>query len=231
MRSASRRRRTNQALDIYEESIDSLRACLILPREHRELQILGVASSVPGEGKTSVATQLAVSIARSTGHRTLLVDADLRSPDVHNVFHLANEPGLAKVLDGAALLDDAIDTSWSPTVHVLPAGQLHKSPHELFGNGRWRSLLEDLRPRYEHIIIDTPPVLAASEALAIGSQADATVFCVLRERSREDQIKLAYKRLTAAGGKVLGVVLNAVPAHHYEFRYGSYSYQRNQQTA
>ena len=169
---------------------------------------------------------MVVSLARANSQLTLIIDADLRSPDVYHIFKLGNEPGLAKLLDDQCTLEEAIDTSWGSLVHVLPAGQLHKSPHELLGNGRFGKLLDEVRGRYAHIVIDTPPILAASESLVISKYADGTILCAMRGRSRVDQVQLAHRRLLAAGGNTLGAVLNAVPASSYAFTYGSYSYRQ-----
>ena len=129
------------------------------------------------------------------------------------------------MLDGQCTLDEAINTQWSECLHVLPAGRLHKSPHELFGNGRFADVLQEARARYQHIIIDTPPILAASESLVISKQCDGTLLSAMRGRSREDQVQLAHRRLQSAGGHPLGAVLNAVPTRSYEFTYGKYGYR------
>jgi len=183
-----------------------------------------VTSAVNHEGKTSVAAQLAVSIARASGELTLLIDGDMRSPDVHNVFDIPLEPGLAEVLDHQHSLEDAIATSWSKYVHLVPAGKLHSSPHKLLGNGSMKSLLDKVPNRYRYIVIDTPPVLAASESLVLAKAADASLICAMQDVSRVDQVAKTYERLVAAGGNPIGTVLNGVPARRYAYRYGSYSY-------
>lgn len=146
-------------LTVFEESIDALRTHLMLSDEFKEMQVLAVTSAAAEEGKTSVAAQLAVNIAWVSGKRTLLIDGDMRSPDIHTVFDIAPEAGLAEVLDGKCSLDDAIIRLKNNYTDVLPAGKLGTSPHRLLGNGALRSLLEEVRAEYDFIIIDTPPVL------------------------------------------------------------------------
>jgi capsular exopolysaccharide synthesis family protein len=177
---------------------------------------------VSREGKTSLATQLAISIATSSGKPTLLVDGDLRSPDVHRIFGIDRSPGVVEVLHGEVPLDDAIDTSFSGQLHVLTAGSADISPHRIIGNGKFEMLVDNLRERYQHIVIDTPPILAASEALIMAHTADAAILCVRRDFSRVDQVREAYSRLEDAGVKAAGAVLNGIPARHYAYRYGSY---------
>lgn len=211
---------------LFEESIDSLRTCLVLSEPLKDARVFAVTSAASQEGKTSVASQLAVSIARSTGELTLLVDGDMRSPDVHNVFHTELEPGLSQLLDGNCSLEDAVITDWSAGLHLLPAGQLHSSPHRLAGSGAFNELMELLRGRYRYIIVDTPPVLPASEALVMAKAADASLVCAMRNYSRLNQIRAVYDRLDAADANPVGVVLNGVPARRYAYSYGKYGYQR-----
>lgn len=156
-------------VQLYEESINGLRTYLTLIESARGRRVLAVTSSISREGKTSLAAQLAISVANSTGKPTLLIDGDMRSPDLHRVFDVECGPGLAEVLAGECPLEEAIETSFSNRLHVLTAGRLGVSPHQLTGSGEFAVLIEKLRGMYEHIIIDTPPILAASESLLMVS--------------------------------------------------------------
>lgn len=212
---------------LFEESIDSLRTSLTLSEKLGDMKILAITSAANREGKTSVASQLAVSFARATGKQLLLIDGDMRCPDIHNVFDVDLEPGLAKVLSGECSLEEAIITSWSDLVHLLPAGRLEVNPHTLLGNGAWASVLAEIPARYQYVLIDTPPVLSASEALVMTKEADASLVCVMRDVSRMDQIRRILDRLEAAGSRPVGIVLNGVPVKNYSYRWGEYSYIRS----
>ena len=216
--------RIGEDVRVFEESIDSLRTTLTLSDELRGMRLLAVTSAANHEGKTSVAAQLAMSLARATGAKTLLIDGDMRSPDIHKLFKVPLEPGLAEVLGGSCPLADAIVTSWSEWVHLLPAGKLRKNPHHLLGNGAWQALLAAIPGDYRYVIIDTPPVLAASESLVLAKAADASLVCAMRDVSRMDQVRKASERLQAAGSRVIGTVLNGVPTRQYAFRYGTYAH-------
>lgn len=215
-------------VELFEESIDSLRTSLILAEDQHQVQVMAVASAVSGEGKTSVSSQLAVSLARATGKPVLLIDGDMRSPDIHNIFQIQRIPGLAEVLGGKCRLEDAINRSWSDAVHLLPAGDLHCSPHKLMGTQSFQQLLEEVRLWYRYIVIDTPPVLAASEALIMAREADGVLLCAMRDHSRESHVRLAYRRLIQTGARPLGKVLSGVPVRQYAYRYGTYNYVRPQ---
>jgi capsular exopolysaccharide synthesis family protein len=213
-------------ISLFEESIDSLRTSLVLSEDIGDLQVIAVTSAISGEGKTSLASQLALSISRASGEPTLLIDADMRSPDIHKVFQVAQEPGLAQVLDRQCSAQDAIVTGWSRNLHILPAGKLGKSPHKLLGAGALSSVLDELRATYRYIIIDTPPVLSASESLVFCKAAEGVLVCTMRDVSRVRQVKLACDRLVAANARPIGAVLNGVPTNHYAYTYGTYSYRR-----
>jgi capsular exopolysaccharide synthesis family protein len=212
----------SREVGLFEESIDSLRTSLLLANENEQTQVLAVASAISGEGKTSIASQLAVSIARATGQPVLLIDGDMRAPDIHKIFDLPLGPGLAEVLDRKVSLEDAINRAWSEHLHILPAGELHMNPHKLIGSESFEAMLNEVRLWYRYIIIDTPPVLAASESLVIARHADSTLLCAMRDHSRENHLKLAYRRLLATGAKAVGVVFSGVPSRYYAYRYGAY---------
>lgn len=209
---------------LFEESVDSLRTGLILSEPLKDMQILAVTSAISREGKTSLASELAVSIARSSGEPTLLIDADMRSPDIHKIFDIPLGPGLADVLDGRISITEAIVTDWGQGIHILPAGKLQSSPHKLLGSGALKNILHELRATYRYIIIDTPPILPASEALVIAGSADATLICAKRDVSRVDQVETAFERLALTGAPPAAVVLNDVPARSYLYSYGRYAY-------
>jgi capsular exopolysaccharide synthesis family protein len=225
-RAASAGDAPSRELQLFEESIDGLRTYLSLVQSLQGMRVLAVASSISREGKTSLASQLAVSIASSTGEPTLLIDGDLRSPDIHRIFDVDRGPGVVEVLQGKTTLDEAIETGFSRKLHLLTAGQLDVSPHRILGSGEFTALIENLKGTYRHIVIDTPPILAASEALVMARTADATILCVRRDFSRLDQVQEAYARLQGASVKTAGAVLNGIPSRAYAYRYGSYYYDR-----
>jgi polysaccharide biosynthesis transport protein len=212
----------NWELQIYEESIDGLRTRLTLMQRLQGMRVLAVASSISREGKSSLAAQLAMSLSSASGEPTLLIDGDFRSPDIHRIFGIKRTPGLADVLCGSSTVEDAIQIHLGESLHLLAAGNLAVSPHRATGNGELAQLVERLKATYRYIIIDTPPVLAASEALVMARAADAAILCVRRDFSRVEQVKEAHSRLVAAGVNVAGAVLNGIPMHNYTFRYGSY---------
>jgi capsular exopolysaccharide synthesis family protein len=221
-RRADASRSLDYELGVFEESIDSLRTGLVLSKHDREMRILAVSSAVSGEGKSSIASQLAVSLARSCGLPILLIDGDMRSPDLHRIFRTPLHPGLADVLTGGTPIADCVNKSWSEHVHILPAGKLTKSPHKLVGGERFAKVVQWARDNYRYVVIDTPPILAASESMVMARSADCTLICAMRDVSRESHVRLTYQRLLSVGANPIGTVLSGVPTRQYARRYGAY---------
>jgi len=217
-------KRILRELAMFEETIDTLRTNLLLAHDSDTIRVVAVTSAVSDEGKTSVAVQLARSIVAATGEFTLLVDGDLRRPDVHRVFEIPREPGLADVLCGECSFFEAVVTVEDGSLHVLPAGRPTHSIHRLFANGSIERLLEEIPDECRYVVIDTPPILAASEALMLAKSADVSIVCTRRDVSRVQQFAKACDRLNLAGAHVAGAVFSGVPPKYYTYRYGAYAY-------
>jgi capsular exopolysaccharide synthesis family protein len=217
-----KRRSHARELRLFEESVDSLSTTLTLREDLRNCRVFTITSALSGEGKTSVSCQLVVSLARSTGSKVLLIDGDLRAPDVHHVFGRPMTAGLVGYLNGTDEWRDLVDRDWNDSIHLLTSGYLKGSPHRLLSNGRFEKLIEEARQEYDYIVLDTPPVLPASEALLFAKVADAVLMCALRDKSRIEQLVQAYQRLESSGCKVAGSVLSGVPVREYASYYGDY---------
>lgn len=216
----------NTRVQLFEESVDSLRTNLLMGEAAHDVRVISVTSATSKEGKTSLSTQLAVSIAIASGKPTLLIDGDMRAPDIHEIFDGPLGPGLAEVLEGKATSEEAIATHYGEFLHIMPAGKLRASPHALVGSGRFDRMIEQLREQYTYIIVDTPPVLAAGESLVMSSCTDASVVCAMQGKSRMDQVKMVCQLLASVGANCAGVVLNGVPLGTYSYYYGRYDYVR-----
>jgi capsular exopolysaccharide synthesis family protein len=210
----------------FQESIEYLRVNLSVLERNRPIHSILISSAVSREGKTRLACNLAICLARSTQTKTLLIDADLRSPDIHRLFEVGNEPGLSEVLEGVVDWRDTILTTWGQHLHFLPAGRLNQNPHMLMANGRFKPLLEELEQEYRYVIVDGPPVLPVSDALLLGGATDATIISTMRNVSREGDVRRTVERLRASGAQILGAVLCAVPHPGYGYGYRSFEYTR-----
>ncbi|TWT54684.1 Tyrosine-protein kinase YwqD [Rubripirellula amarantea] len=213
-----------RARRVFEESVDTLRSNLFHSLATKNIRSIAVASSMTSEGKSSVASQLAISIAKATGETVLLVDADLRCPDQHSLFGLDIGPGLAGVLSGEVEFEQAIDSTLGHLIHVMPAGPLKANPHRLINQASMKKFLDQALESYSFVVFDTAPVLAAGETLAVVSVVESTLVCVMRDVSRLDNVGRAMRRIQASGASIAGTVFSGVTPRQYSYRYGDYHY-------
>ncbi len=208
---------------VFAESINSLRTNLAMSSQLGKRQVLAVTSATSGEGKSSVATSLAMSIAETTGAKTLIIDGDMRSPDVATMLKTPSRPGLYDLLSGKCTVDEAIHRVGEGPLFVLPAGAPMRNPHLVLKLAEMKQILNQLRGQFSSIIIDTPPILGASESLILAKAADMTIFCSLCDVSRAKQVRLAVERLEHTGANVAGAVLSGTSVARYASVYGYYA--------
>jgi len=179
-----------------------------------------VSSAGPGEGKTCVTCNLAIAIAQ-TGQRVLVIDTDLRRPRVHEVFNVRQEPGLSNLIVGDAKPSDVIKTS-TAGVTVLPAGKIPPNPAELLGSKRFRELFARLSEHFDWIIVDSPPVMAVTDASVVAHMVSGVMFVVSSEMTNRHAAKSAIDQLSAARARVIGAVLNRVHLERHPYYYAKY---------
>lgn len=180
-------------------------------------KVLTVAGAGPGEGKSTVACNLAVTLARA-GATVLLVDADLRRPTQHHLFSTVSEPGLSSYLVGQT---DEFDSTMAATavenLFLVPSGPLLEAPMPYLRSERFRALLPELRERFDHVIFDVPPVRAAADALQIAPRTDGVLLVLSAEDTHKDDVSAAKRLLRAAGARIAGCVLNKATVRSREY--------------
>lgn len=208
---------------VEAEAYRGVRTALYFNAAGSTHQMIQVTSPNQGDGKSTLAANLAVSIAQS-GKRTLLVDCDMRRPRVHRVFHLADPgPGLAAVIGGNVPLSSAIQRSAIENLSLLPCGKKPANPAELLTSPNFQDLLDRLKSDYDYVILDTPPVLAVSDPSAVAPRADGVIL-VFRMTSRVRPLaERAREQLSQIGANVIGVVVNG-SGRMSEGGYGGYGY-------
>ena len=184
-----------------------------------------ITSANPGEGKSTVASSLARSLARS-GQPTLLIDADLRKPRQTEVFGIDGKVGLTQVISGQAKLDAALHRIGDSQLYVLPSGRIPPNPSELLGSTRMAKLLGEAGKHF-FVVVDAPPVLPVTDATLLSTSVDGVVLIARQGYTTKDQADRAATMLERVGGRLLGVVLNGVPngganSSYYGYGYGGY---------
>jgi capsular exopolysaccharide synthesis family protein len=208
------------------EAYRTLRTNLIFSQSIRTLKRVVVTSAIPGEGKTTTVTNLAVTFAQQ-GLNVLLVDCDLRRPTVHKVFKLKSEPGFTQLALGFATADEAIRGSGVQGLSILPAGALPPNPAELLGGEQSRALFDTLSSLYDIVLIDTSPIMAASDAAILASHCDGVLLVVRAGYADRNAVQAAADQLATVGARVVGAVFNdadasAVPYDKSYHKYKSY---------
>lgn len=207
---------------VFAESINSLRTNLTLAEDLHDKRVFALMSAVSGESKSSVATSLAMSFANATGRPTLVIDGDMRSPDVASMLKTKSNPGLFEVLSGKCELEDCIQHVADSQLYVLAAGKADRTANHYLTVKAAEALVTRLRAKFQTILIDTPPVLGASESIILAKSADAALFCSLAGVSKIQQVQMAVDRLEHAGVNVAGAVLSGSSVRRYAYRYGYY---------
>jgi capsular exopolysaccharide synthesis family protein len=210
------------------ESMRGMRTSILLSSPGSPPKVLQICSSRPAEGKSSMASLFGITLALG-GAKVLLIDADLRRPRVHLSFRLGKRVGLSSVLSGKSTLQEAI-VQWEemPNLHILPAGPTPPMPSELLGAKQMEDSLSSLRTEYDFIIIDTPPVLAVTDAAVICRITDAAILVVRYGIVQRHVAQRTIDLLGRAGAHLLGVVINAVDfgspeySEYYGRKYSDY---------
>jgi polysaccharide biosynthesis transport protein len=209
---------------VYGEAVRTLRTALILSDSERPPRTIVVTSSVPNEGKTSTALSIACQSAKS-GQRCIILDCDLRQSSVHVHCDLPNRVGLADYLVGKARLEEVIEIDAVSGTHLIPAGARAPNPIDLLGSPQMRRLVKALSQSYDLVILDTPPVLAVSDALVMVRHVDATVFLIRWEKTRRQAAMSGLKLALEAGANLAGVVLSQVDVkRHAQYDYADSGY-------
>ena len=206
----------------YEESLRIIRTRIFLSPIAAAARSMAVTSTNPGEGKTMVASNLAVSMAMA-GRRVLLVDADLRRPQLHRIFNVARSPGLSDLMAGGAKPSEALRESPTPGLSILTSGSAVASPIDLLDSERLHRLIQGFSQVFDVIVLDCPPVMAVADASIIANAVSSVLFVVRSGYTTRDAAQAAIDRLISVQAQVIGVVLNNAKVDpRSEYGYSAY---------
>ncbi len=206
----------------FGEAYRALRTSLVFTSGSETTRIIAVTSSQPLEGKTTTACNLALVLALG-GSRVLLVDADMRRPSVHRALEMQNSVGLSHVLVGQARMREAIQRTSDPNFYVMTAGRTPPNPSELLSSERMRAFMQNLTSSpFDWVILDTPPVLAVTDAVILTPYASGVVFVFGAEMTRLRLAERAVQMLMVSKPRVVGAVLNRVNFDRNRYYYSRY---------
>ena len=208
----------------FGEAIRSVRTALMLSSVDKPPKTVLITSSIPGEGKTSTSLSIASTAAKS-GQRVIILDCDLRNSSLHAYLNVPNQRGLSDFLAGQAELEDVIEIHPTSTLHYITAGSRAPNPTDMLSSDEMRGLIRRLSDMYDMVILDTPPLMAVSDALVLMRDVDRTLFLVRWEKTRRETVLAGIKQALEAGANIAGTVLTQVNVKkHASYDYGDSGY-------
>ena len=204
------------------ESYRAIRTNLQFAGAGKQMKYIAFTSSVPGEGKSTTISNIALTMAQD-GKKVLLIDNDLRKPRQHKIWGLLNK-GLTNMIAMGAPFDEVVQKDVFPNLAVLTSGPIPPNPSELLGSSKMNTILKEIGEPYDYVLLDLPPILAVTDAAIVGNMADGVVLVVRSGLTVPEEAKESKKRLEAGHANILGVVLNGVPTEKRGYGYGYYYY-------
>lgn len=209
------------------ESFRQLRTNLQFANVSGRAKSVLITSSLPGEGKSTTATNLAIALAQA-GQTVCLVDADLRRPMVNDYLGLDRNAGLTTALVGSADINELLQPWGDDRFYVLTSGQIPPNPSELLGSAEMRDLIDRLEQAFDTVVIDAPPLLPVTDAAVLSQHVGGVVVVVGTQKLKRQDLEKAMKALDLVGSNVLGIILNRIPAKGPDaYSYGYYSQEEH----
>ncbi|MDZ4992158.1 polysaccharide biosynthesis tyrosine autokinase [Clostridium perfringens] len=202
---------------IAAESYRVLRTSLEYSSVDKELKSIVITSSEPGEGKSTIAGNLASIIAQNN-KKVIIIDCDLRRPTIHKKFDISNSIGLTEYIIGKNDLNNVIQVL-NENFSVITSGRIPPNPSEILSSKSMENLLKALGICYDYVILDTPPLRAVTDAQVLAGKCDGTILVVRAESTSKDSIIKAYKELEKVRANVLGAVLNGIKGNNKSYYY------------
>lgn len=207
----------NEPKSIAAESYRTLRTNLQYSSFDKEYKVIVVTSSEPGEGKSTTAGNLAISLAQGE-KKVLLIDCDLRKPSLHKNFKISNIVGLSDVLIGMESLSKSVNR-YKKNLMILTSGKIPPNPSEMLGSSAMTALLKKLQEEFDYIILDTPPVQVVTDSQILSTKADGTILVVKAEVTKKEAVQNSINLLKKVNAHIIGTVLNGVDTKRNKYHY------------
>jgi succinoglycan biosynthesis transport protein ExoP len=205
------------------EAIRNLRTSLLFALEGKGPQSILVSSSVPSEGKTTISSNISISLTQ-LGKKVLIIDGDLRRPSLHKFFSIPERAGLSEFLQGSRGWEEALNTTDVPGLDVIVCGERPQNPAELLSSRRMRTLIDQAKSRYDIVIVDSPTLLNMSDSRILASSVDGVVIIIKSRATPKMLARQACANVRGADAKIIGVVLNHLETGDSEYSYSDYGY-------
>jgi succinoglycan biosynthesis transport protein ExoP len=213
----------HKARSSVSEAFRGIRTAVFFGSQQGAIKVIQVTSPVPGDGKSTIAANLAVSISQA-GRRVCIVDCDFRRPRVAKILGLREDLGLVQVINGKATLDDAVQATTIENLSAVTCGRRPGNPAELLASERFQQLIQELRDRFDYVIVDTPPILVVSDPAAVATNVDGVILTIRLRRNLKPIATRAAQMLHSMNANMLGVVVNGIGVGGHGYGYGGYRY-------
>ena len=206
------------------EAYRTLRTNIQFSSLDNPIKTIVVTSTCPGEGKTTSVTNLAITMAHS-GSRVLLIDGDLRKPELHKIFISSNQVGLTNILVSELDYKERVVQTHVEGLEILPVGVIPPNPSELLASNKMKQLLDEVKRDYDFVLIDTPPVGLVTDASILSAIVDGTILVCASGQTSIEEIERAKELLKNVNANIIGVILNKIPLNRGG--YSQYYYYRS----
>lgn len=206
-----------QPKSVAAESYRTLRTNIQYSSFDKEYRTIVVTSSEPGEGKTTTTVNLAFALSQGEG-KVLLVDCDMRKPSVHKDFNISNESGLSDLLSHMKTMEEVM-VKYDESLTLIPAGKVTPNPAEMLGSRAMGAFLEEMREHFDYIVLDTPPLMAVTDAQVLSTKVDGTILVVKAGSTRKETVMNSVNLIKKVNGTLIGTVLNRVEKSKEKYYY------------
>jgi capsular exopolysaccharide synthesis family protein len=208
---------------MLSEAYRNIRTSILLSFSEKPPKKIAISSPNPTEGKTTTVINTAIALSQ-TGAKVLIIDTDFRKPRIHKIFNEENGVGLSNFLSGHGELDSIIKKTEIPNLYYIPSGPIPPNPSELISSGLFKNMMESLGERFDHLVLDSPPVLGFADSIILSTAVDGVILVVLGGKTPRETLQRAKEILHQVNAKILGVVINRVDIQRSDYGYYYYRY-------
>jgi len=208
---------------MLSEAYRNIRTSILLSFPEKPPKKILLTSPNPSEGKTTTVINTAIALAQ-TAAQVIIIDTDMRKPRVHKIFDEENGVGLSNFLSGNAELESILKKTAIPNLFYIPSGPIPPNPSELIGSNLFKNMIKILEGRFDHIVLDSPPVLGFTDSVILSTFVDGIILVVAGGKTPRETLERAKEVLQQVSAKILGVVINRIDIRRSDYGYYYYRY-------
>ncbi|MDD3417094.1 MAG: CpsD/CapB family tyrosine-protein kinase [Lachnospiraceae bacterium] len=216
----------NSSKSPVSEAYRGIRTNIQFANVDNNIKTILMTSSAPGEGKTTTLCNVAMTMA-DAGHKVIIIDCDLRKPRIHKFFEVSNRVGITDILLKGEDFKSFLRGGFHPNLEIITSGKIPSNPSEILYSNAMKNLIEKIKMEYDYVFIDTPPVIAVTDAVIMSQYIDGVVLVCSSGKTEVEMVKKAKESLAKVNANILGVVLNKIPLKGQ--KYANYYYYSNKE--